>query len=112
MNKIFVALGNDRPQILVRLEDLVLQAIIGVLEGNSSEDVIDTLYSEIRSLDNDLGNNEEALNWFNLSRSFLPAPSTPPPTELPSTPMAGMLIQFNFNICSNKVTSNVKFFET
>jgi hypothetical protein len=88
INKIFVALGNNRPQILVLLEDYVLQAIIGISEGRLHEDALDTLYSQILSLENELSSDDEAMNWFNLSTAAIPATSTPPPSEFHSTPLA------------------------
>jgi len=89
-NKIFLALGNDRPQILVQLEDHVLQAIIGISEGKSREDAMDSLYSQILALEKDLDNNDDALNWFNLCTAVIPP--TPEPSEIPSAPLAGVQI--------------------
>jgi hypothetical protein len=66
-NKIFLALGNDRPQILIDLEDYVLHAIIDISEGKATEDVIEALYLQIQSREKDLGINRKALNWFDLS---------------------------------------------
>lgn len=71
----FLTLGNNRPQILVQLEDSVLHAIIAISKGESSEVAIDGLHSQIESLEEDLRNDSEALNWFNLAK--------------PSTPLAG-----------------------
>jgi hypothetical protein len=79
MKKIFVALGNDRPQILITLEDHVLQAIIGISEGMSIQDAMDKLYSQIKSLQDDLADDVVALSWFNL---------TSPPSDIPSTPLS------------------------
>lgn len=87
MNKIFVALGNNRPQILLQLEDYVLQAIIDISKGSLNEDALDTLYSQILSLENVLSNDNEAMNWFNLSVTSNPAPSTPPLSQSHSTPL-------------------------
>lgn len=89
-NQIFIALGNNRPPILVRLEDYVLQAIVGVLEGRSLEEALDAVYSQIQSLEDDLNEDEEALNWFNLSEPATSTPLTPPPSEIPSTPFSRM----------------------
>ena len=61
--KTFV-LGNDCPQILVKLEDCVLQAIISISEGKSREYAMDTLYYELFSMEKDLAKNNEALTWF------------------------------------------------
>jgi hypothetical protein len=84
--KTFAALGNNRPQTLVRLEDFVLRAIIAISEGESRFAVLDSLYSQVSSLEKELANDEEALDWFNLSTDDS---STPPPSEFPSTPFAG-----------------------
>jgi hypothetical protein len=90
MKKIFLALGNDRPKILIQLEDYVLQAIIAILEGKSREDIMGTLYSQILSLEMDLANDNEALNWFNLSATDFSIPPTPPLSNFPSTPLAAV----------------------
>lgn len=63
----FFALGNDRPQILVQLEDHVLHAVIHISEGKATQDAIDTLYSQILSLQEGLASDLVASNWFNLS---------------------------------------------
>ena len=86
--KIFVALGNDRPPILVRLEDCVLKAIISISEG-SRENAMDTLYSEISPMEKDLANDKDAMTWFNLSMTDSAAPAMPTPYEIPSTPLPG-----------------------
>ena len=52
--KTFFVLGNDRPQILVKLEDCVLQAIISISEWKSHEYAMDTLYSQLFSMEKDL----------------------------------------------------------
>ena len=52
--KTFFALGNDHPQTLVKLKDCVLQAIILISEGKSCEYAMDTLYSELFSMEKDL----------------------------------------------------------
>ena len=74
MNKIFLALGNDCLQILVELENCILHAIIYISKGMSTEDIIEALYLQIQSLEEDLRNNQEVLNWFDLSNHavFLP----------------------------------------
>lgn len=108
IKKIFLALGNDRPQILVQVEDCVLQAIIAISEGNSSETIIDTLYSKITSLEKDLGRDDEALNWFNLT--FLATPSTALQPEIPSTPLTGVLIHFTILIhCLTRMKQDLTF---
>ena len=86
----FIVLGNDRPQILVQLEDHVLQAIMSISEGNSRDDVIDTLYSQLISLEKDLANNNEAMKWFNFAIASSSIPLTTAMLELPSTPMAAL----------------------
>lgn len=89
LNKIFLALGNDRPEILLQVEDCVLRAIISLLEGGSCEAALDSLYSQILSLENDLCSNDEALNWFNLSPALISTPSRPP-SESSSTHLPRM----------------------
>jgi hypothetical protein len=90
--KIFHALGNNRPQILVQLEDHVLQAVVDILDGKSCDNAVDNLYSQILSLEDDLANDHEALEWFNLSKSASSIPFTPPPSEFPSIPSEGLSI--------------------
>jgi hypothetical protein len=87
--KIFSALGNNRPQILVQIEDFVLQAIISISEGKPCDEVLDTLCSQVSSSENSLQEDEVAMNWFNFSTSDLDIPSRPIPSEIPSTPFAG-----------------------
>ena len=86
----FIALGNDRPEILIRLEDHVLQAIINISEGKSRDDAIGTLYSQILPLEKDLVNDDNALGWFNLSKTATSVHSTPSTSNFPSTPLAVM----------------------
>jgi hypothetical protein len=57
----------------------VLQAIIGISDGKSREDVMEELYEEIRSMEMDLHNNDIALNWFNVNTVSLSVPLTPLP---------------------------------
>ena len=64
----------------------MLQALFDISEGKSTEPVIDALYVHIKSLEKDLGNDDEALNWFNLSGQTFSAPLTP---EVRPTPLAG-----------------------
>lgn len=64
----------------------MLGAIFDILEGKSSEPVIDALYLRIELLQKDLENDDDAMNWFNLLGPALPAPLTPP---LRPTPLAG-----------------------
>jgi hypothetical protein len=99
--KIFLTLGNDRPKILVKLEDCVLQAIFDISEGMSTEPVIDALFLKIESLQDDLGKDDEALKWFDLYRPAFSTPLTPPPSELRPTPLAGQSIHYDFNHLSN-----------
>jgi hypothetical protein len=89
--KVFIALGNDRPQILVDMEDKVLQAIISICEGKSRDDVIKTLSSELRPLETKLIENEDALTWFDFSNAAASSSSTPPPCEARSDPLPGAL---------------------
>ena len=94
--KVFVALGNDRPAILVKVEDTVLEAVIAISEGKSSDSVLDTLYSQVKLLMEDLKNDNNAMNWFNLLTPSFSALPTPPasvfhsasvfPSTIPSPP--------------------------
>jgi len=77
--KAFLALGNDRPQILLQLEDCVLQAIISISEGKVRENAMETLYTQLLSLEKDLVKDAEALAWFNMVKVPF-TPSTPPPS--------------------------------
>jgi len=81
--KIFNALGNDRPQILIDLEDCVLKGIIAISEGTSREEAMQALYLQISSLSKDLSKDDKALSWFNLSSDAQAAPTTPPPPHHP-----------------------------
>jgi hypothetical protein len=56
------------------------------------EDVIGALYTEISSLEKDLGNDNDALNWFDLATTAFSIPPTPPSSNFPSTPLAGLEI--------------------
>ena len=78
-------LGNNCPKILLQLEDCVLQAIMALSDGTSREKAMDTLYSEILALKNDLANDEIALSWFDLSRALSGFPSTPPKSGFSSS---------------------------
>jgi hypothetical protein len=97
--KIFIALGNDRPEILVKLEDRVLEAIIAISEGKSSENALDCLYSELSLLENDLTSDVDAMGWFNLMKAGFSIPPTPPPSVfpsvLPSTPSTGAYLNID-----------------
>jgi hypothetical protein len=79
--KVFQALGNDRPQILVQLEDCVIQAIISISEGKLRENAMETLYSQLLSLEKDLVNDSKALAWFRLATASSATPSTPRPSS-------------------------------
>ena len=89
--KTFVVLGNDRPQVLIQLEDCVLHAIISISKGKPRDSVMDGLHSQLSSLQNDLLNDSEALSWFNLVTACPASPSTPPPSEFPSNPLTGLM---------------------
>jgi hypothetical protein len=91
-DQIFQALGNERPQILVRLENYVLDAIVSISEGKSRENVMQDLYSQMLPLENDLRNEPSAMAWFDFSTPSAPASSTPELSEYPSTPFAGWSI--------------------
>jgi hypothetical protein len=88
--KIFSALGNNRPQILVQLEDFVLQAIVAISEGKPRDPVMDSLHAQVLSLEQDLAKDKDALAWFDLSIAVPVTPSTPPAlSKIPSTPFPG-----------------------
>jgi hypothetical protein len=108
LNKTFVTLGNDRPKVIVELEDSVIEAVIAISEGKSRENVMDNLYSKLSSQEEYLDKDEKALDWFNCvtdpltdpSRPSTPLPtniesvatyrpSTPPPTEFNPIPRDG-----------------------
>lgn len=97
-NKTSLALGNNRPKILVQLEDHVLRAIISLSEGMSREKAIDTLYTQILALKEDLANDEVALAWFDLARAPCDFPSTPPKSKFSSSLLADD--PFAFRNCS------------
>ena len=80
IKKVFNALGNDRPEILIQLEDSVLNGIIAISEGIPREEAMHTLYTAISSLMMDLNKDGNALSWFDL-------PNTET-SEFPSTPSA------------------------
>lgn len=86
VSKIFFALGNDRPQIIVQLEDYVLKAIIALSEGKSREMVLDNLHAQFSSLKKELDNDEVALSWFDLEKIPCDVLSTPPPSYFASSP--------------------------
>jgi hypothetical protein len=74
----FVALGNNRPPILVMLEDGVLECIVAICEGNSTQYVLDRLHSQLLLLESDLTKDGNAMQWFNLSTVGASMPPTPP----------------------------------
>ena len=94
MIKIFNVLGNERPGILVKIEDCILEAIIALSEGQLRENAINDLYSKIMVLEHDLCKDESALTWFNFPTSSR-IPSTPPLSGLPVTPSSGLSNLFN-----------------
>jgi len=96
INKIFNALGNGRPQILVKLEDFVLESIISISEGKPREEAVQILHSQISSSMKDLREDDDAMLWFKFPKAPRPVHSTPLPfEEFPSTPLARASI-FNF----------------
>ena len=86
IKKVFEALGNERPQILIQLEDCVLDGIVALSEGVPREEAMHTLYSKMSSLKMDLDNDDNALSWFNFSSNAFAIPSTPATSEFSSTP--------------------------
>lgn len=81
----------------------MLQAIIGMSEGRPLGDVMDDLYAQIGRLEQDLANNKDALNWFDIATAA-PIPSTPAPSEVSSTPLPGTPFFIRFNPPSNDDT--------
>ena len=110
--KTFFTLGNDHPQILVKLEDCVLQAIISILEGKSHEYAMDTLYSELFSMEKDLDKDNEALTWFNLAMAPFSIPSMPPPSKFPSKSSAGVLVYLSLFLCLTSMDQFATFLMT
>jgi hypothetical protein len=94
ITQMFMALGNDRPHILVELEDRVLEGIIAITEGVSPESVLDKLYSQLSLLEKDLSNDVDAQNWFNLLTGSFSMPPTPSSSVFPSTPSTGVSLSF------------------
>jgi hypothetical protein len=82
VTKAFIALGNNRPHTLIQLEDCILNGILAISAGKSSEDAIDMIYSQIPSLEKGLRTDEVALKWFNLFMTPISSPSTPAPNLL------------------------------
>lgn len=75
----------------MELEDCVLHAIIAISKGTSTDAVLDALHSEIQSLEKDLREDDEALNWFKLvPAKEIVTPLTSPPPEIPTTPLQGV----------------------
>jgi hypothetical protein len=93
-----VALGNDRPPIVVRLEDRVLECVIAISEGKSPVTALDDFYSEALLLESDLKKNVDAMRWFNLVTVGFSIPPTPPQSVFPSTPSRGVSCN---SLCSN-----------
>ena len=77
----------------------VVQAIILILEGKSREYAMDTLYSELFSMEKDLAKDNEALTWFNLAMAPFAIPSMPPPSKFPSKYLAGVFVYLNLFLC-------------
>jgi hypothetical protein len=62
---------------MVKLEDCVLNGILAISAGKSSDDVIDMIYSQIQSLKKDLRTDDVALKWFSVPMTAISFPSTP-----------------------------------
>ena len=75
----------------------VLQAVLDISQGQSTEAVIDALCSQLEPLNKDLGNDNEALQWFNLSSPAFSTPLTSPASDLRPNRLAGEYIETNFN---------------
>jgi hypothetical protein len=80
VDKIFLALGNERPQILVQLEDCILETIMAISEGTSRENSMQKLYSELLCLEKTLTGDKDALTWFDLLKEDSDIPSNLPPS--------------------------------
>ena len=85
IGKTFVALGNNRPQILVNLEDKILEGIIAISEGSPTENVLDSIYSEMLLAEKDIRSDVDAMKWFDLLTADISIPPTPPPSVFPPT---------------------------
>jgi hypothetical protein len=86
----FQALGNNRPQILIKLEDCVLQTVIDISEGKPHEVALDCLHSQLAFLEKDLANDKDAMTWFDLSTAATSGTSAPPLFKFPSPPLSGL----------------------
>jgi hypothetical protein len=109
--KIFLSLGNDRPEILVRAEDCVLKAIISISEGKPRESVMETLYSQLFPLQNDLLNDSKSLAWFDLATAPSATPSTPRPSESPPESCTGESFQLNLILFLTSLTQCPIFYK-
>jgi hypothetical protein len=87
--KTFLTLGNNRPKILVQIEDCVLHAIVELSKGKSRDNTMDALYSQLFSLKDVLRNDEGALAWFDFATASSAIPSTPSPSSLAPIPFIG-----------------------
>jgi len=88
--KMFQALGNNRPQILVKLEDCVLQMVIAISEGKPHEVALDFLCSQLSFFEKDLANDKDAMTWFDLSTAATSSTSAPPLFKFPSPLLSGL----------------------
>jgi hypothetical protein len=91
-NQIFIALGNDRPEILVKIEDSILETIIALSEGKSREIAMRDLYKRLTPLEKELSADDDAMRWFDMSTAVN---SNPQPSEIPATPPPGLSVYFN-----------------
>lgn len=83
------------------LEDRVLEAIVAISEGKSAVNALDALYWQLSLLENDLKNDVNAMDWFNLSTVGFAIPPTPPASVFPSTPSRGASPEICLNIDCN-----------
>jgi hypothetical protein len=99
MKKIFLALGNDRPEILIRIEDRILEAILNISKGKRLDEAVGDLYSQIVALEDNLADDNVAMRWFSLPKppgqqeisirdAHFPNPSTPLPLDYTVRTMA------------------------
>ena len=103
IEKVFIALGNDHPEIIIRVEDEVLKAIVGISEGRPRGELMDVLHAQIGALEQELAKDEHALDWFDFTTTASSISSTPPPAEARPTPMPGAKFLFNLTLHLNTI---------
>ena len=73
---------------------------------------MDTLYSQLFSMEKDLAKENEALTWFNLATAPFAISSTPPPSKFPSKSSAGVFVYLNLFLCLTSVDQFATFLMT